>query len=52
VLGRTVRTGKTVLTIVGVMPKEFSGMIANVSSDVTVPLDAFKVSRLEPVARL
>ena len=52
VLGRTVRTGKTVLTIVGVMPKEFSGMIANVSSDVAVPLDAFKVSRLEPVARL
>ena len=52
VLGRTLRTGKTVLTIVGVMPKEFSGMIANVSSDVTVPLDAFKVSRLEPVARL
>jgi predicted permease len=52
VLGRTVRTGKTVLTIVGVMPKEFSGMIANVSSDVVVPLDAFRVSRLEPVARL
>ena len=52
VLGRTLRTGKTVLTIVGVMPKEFSGMIANVSSDVSVPLNAFKVSRLEPVARL
>ena len=52
VLGRTVRTGKTVLTIVGVMPKAFSGMIANVSSDVAVPLSAFKVSRLEPVVRL
>jgi len=52
VLGRTVRTGGTVLTIVGVMPKEFSGMIANVSSDVTVPLDLFKASRLEPMARL
>jgi putative ABC transport system permease protein len=52
VLGRTVRTGKTVLTIVGVMPAEFSGMIANVSWDVTVPLDAFKVFWLEPVARL
>ena len=52
VLGRTVRIFKTVLTIVGVMPEEFSGMIANVSSDVAVPLDAFKVSRLEPVARL
>ena len=52
VLGRTVRIGKAVLTIVGVMPKQFSGMIANVSSDVSVPLNAFKVSRLEPVARL
>lgn len=52
VLGRTMRTGRTVLTIVGVMPNEFSGMIANVSSDVTVPLDLFKVSRLEPMARL
>jgi len=52
VLGRTLRTGETVLTIVGVMPKEFSGMIANVSSDVTVPLDAFQVSRVEAVARL
>ena len=52
VLGRTLRTGKMVLTIVGVMPKEFSGMIANVSSDVTVPLEAFQVSRLEPVIRL
>jgi putative ABC transport system permease protein len=52
VLGRTVRTGNSVLTIVGVMPKEFSGMIANISSDLAVPLEAFKVSRLEPVARL
>jgi len=52
VLGRTVRIFKTVLTIVGVMPEEFSGMIANVSWDVAVPLEAFKVSRLEPVARL
>ncbi|HLK63122.1 MAG TPA: ADOP family duplicated permease [Bryobacteraceae bacterium] len=52
VLGRTMRIDKTVLTIVGVMPQEFSGMIANVSSDVAVPLGLFQVSNLEPVARL
>ena len=33
---------KTVVTIVGVMPEEFSGMIANVSWDVAVPLDTFQ----------
>jgi predicted permease len=52
VLGRSVRVGGTVLTIVGVMPPEFSGMIANVSADIAVPLAAMRVSRLEPVARL
>jgi putative ABC transport system permease protein len=52
VIGRVVRTGASVLTIVGVMPPEFSGMVANVSADVTVPLAAFRVSLLEPVARL
>jgi len=41
VLGRTVRSGEHVFTIVGVMPEEFSGMNANVSWDVTVPLDPF-----------
>ena len=41
VLGRTVRSGEHVFTIVGVIPEEFSGMNANVSWDVTVPLDPF-----------
>jgi predicted permease len=52
VLGRAARVGGTVLTVVGVMPPQFSGMIANVSADIAVPLAAMRPSRLEPVARL
>jgi putative ABC transport system permease protein len=40
-LGRTVRAGGKELTIVGVMPREFSGMDSNVPWDVAAPLEVF-----------
>ncbi len=59
VLGRLVRAGRIALTVVGVMPPEFTGATANVPWDVTAPLENFIGSNrpkdrvlLDTIARL
>jgi predicted permease len=55
VLGKSIRAGRRLLTIVGVTPERFTGMMIEVVPDVTAPLQAVAASvavagRLKPGA--